>query len=211
MIETIPQNHFEVNTYILFDHTKECVLVDACAQSAAEEREILSFIASKGLKVKHILLTHAHIDHLCGAEFACREFDLPLTLGAEGIKILETATWQASAMGFKPIDTAKIKTNAIVAGDEIHFGESTLKAVESSGHCPGSLSFYNSEEGYIITGDALFCQSIGRTDLEGGDLDLLLSNIKNNILTLPDTTRVYPGHGPSSTVKEERDYNPFFL
>ncbi len=211
MIETIPQNHFEVNTYILFDATKECALVDVCAQSAAEEKEILDFIAAKGLKVKHILLTHAHIDHLCGAEFACREFGLPLTLGADGVKILETAAWQASAMGFKPVDTAKIKTKAIVATEQVRFGQTTLRAVESSGHCPGSISYYNEAEGYIITGDALFCQSIGRTDLEGGDLDELLSNIKNNILTLPDSTIVYPGHGPSSTVKEERDYNPFFL
>ena len=96
-------------------------------------------------------------------------------------------------------------------GEEISFGNIRLKTLESSGHCPGSLSYYNAKEGYVITGDALFNQSIGRTDLQGGDLDLLLYNLKRNILTLPDSTVVYPGHGPQTTIKEEKDYNPFLL
>lgn len=211
MVEIIPQNHFGVNTYVLYDETGECVLVDVCSQTSGEEREIIDFVNKKGLTVKYLLLTHPHIDHLCGAEFACREFGLSLSMSHDGLEVLKTASWQAEAMGFKKINTDAIKTNAIFPGDELFFGNASLKALETSGHCPGSLSYYNAKESYLVTGDALFCQSIGRTDLQGGDLDLLLHNLKQNILTLPDNTVVYPGHGPQSTIKEERDYNPFFL
>lgn len=209
MVEVIAQNHFEVNTYILYDETKECVLVDVCSQSEREMQQIKDFVSKNGLTVKHILLTHPHIDHLCGAEFACETFGLSLTLSADGVELLQTSTWQAAAMGFKPLNIDAIKLNAIVADEEIKFGNSTLKAIECSGHCPGSLAYYNEAEGYIITGDALFAQSIGRTDLQGGDLDLLLRNIKENILSLADTTIVYPGHGPQTTVEDEKKYNPF--
>jgi glyoxylase-like metal-dependent hydrolase (beta-lactamase superfamily II) len=209
MVDIITQNHFGVNTYVLYDNTKECVLVDVCSQTEREKQEIRDFIKSKGLVVKHILLTHPHIDHLCGAEFACEEFGLPLTVSASATDILQTAAWQAVAMGFNPMNMEKVNIKTIVAGEDIHFGESKLKSIECSGHCPGSLCYYNQAEAYIITGDALFSQSIGRTDLQGGDLDLLLQNIRENILTLSDTTIVYPGHGPETTVKDEKDYNPF--
>ena len=194
MIEIIPQNHFEVNTYVLYDQTKECVLVDVCSQTEREKATIVDFVNRNGLKVKHILLTHPHIDHICGAEFACKEFKL-----------------QIGVSGFLPINTNNIPTKTIVPGEEIVFGGSKIEAIECSGHCPGSLCYYNSAEGYVITGDALFCQSIGRTDLQGGDLDLLMRNLKENILTLPRETVVYPGHGPQSTIGDEKDYNPFFL
>ncbi len=211
MVEIIPQNHFEVNTYVLYDETGECALVDVCSQTSREERAILDFVNSKDLKVKYILLTHPHIDHLCGAEFACREFNLPLSMSQDGVEILRTASWQAEAMGFKRINVEAIKINSLLPEEEISFGDISLKAIECSGHCPGSLGYYNAKEGYVITGDALFNQSIGRTDLQGGDLDLLLHNLKQNILTLPDNTVVYPGHGPQTTIKDERDYNPFLL
>lgn len=211
MIKTIPQNHFEVNTYILYDETKECALVDVCSQTEAERKEITDFICANGLKVKLILLTHPHTDHLCGAEFATAQYALPLTLAAEGVKIIDIAAKEAPFMGFNAINPENIKTNPIVAGETLRFGNTELQTMDCSGHCPGSLAFYNAAEGYVITGDALFCQSIGRTDLEGGDLDLLLSNLRTKILTLDDAVVVYPGHGPKSTVKDERDYNPFFL
>ena len=211
MIEIIPQNHFEVNTYVLYDQTKECVLVDVCSQTEREKATIVDFINRNGLKVKHILLTHPHIDHICGAEFACKEFKLPLCVSVDAVEVLKTVSWQAEAMGFLPINTNDIPTKTIVPGEEIVFGGSKIEAIECSGHCPGSLCYYNSAEGYVITGDALFCQSIGRTDLQGGDLDLLMRNLKEDILTLPRETVVYPGHGPQSTIGDEKDYNPFFL
>ncbi len=211
MIEIIPQNHFEVNSYVLFDETKECVLVDVCSQGALQEREIINFIEQHSLKVKHILLTHPHVDHLCGSSFACKQFSLPITMSIDAVKMFQTAESQASMMGFELGDIENVKIKTIMPGDVIEFGNSKIECLDTAGHCVGSLSYYNVKEKYIITGDALFAQSIGRTDLPTGDLDQLLSNIKEKILTLPEETKVYPGHGPYSTVDYEKTHNPFLL
>ena len=190
MIEIIPQNHFEVNSYILFDDTKECVLVDVCSQGVLQEREIINFIEQHSLKVKHILLTHPHVDHLCGTAFACKQFSLPITMSIDAVGMFNTANNQASMMGFELGDINSVEIKTIMPGDVIEFGNSKIECLDTAGHCIGSLSYYNAEEKYIITGDALFAQSIGRTDLPTGDLDLLLSNIKEKILTLPEETKV---------------------
>lgn len=211
MIEIIPQNHFEVNSYVLFDETKECVLVDVCSQGALQEREIINFIEQHSLKVKHILLTHPHVDHLCGSSFAYKQFSLPITMSIDAVKMFQTAESQASMMGFELGDIANVEIKTIMPGDVIEFGNSKIECLDTAGHCVGSLSYYNAKEKYIITGDALFAQSIGRTDLPTGDLDQLLFNIKEKILTLPEETKVYPGHGPYSTVDYEKTHNPFLL
>lgn len=211
MIEIIPQNHFEVNSYVLFDETKECVLVDVCSQGALQEREIINFIEQHSLKVKHILLTHPHVDHLCGSSFAYKEFSLPITMSIDAVKMFQTAESQASMMGFELGNIENVEIKTIMPGDVIEFGNSKIECLDTAGHCVGSLSYYNAKEKYIITGDALFAQSIGRTDLPTGDLDQLLSNIKEKILTLPEETKVYPGHGPYSTVDYEKTHNPFLL
>lgn len=211
MIEIIPQNHFEVNSYVLFDETKECVLVDVCSQGALQEREIINFIEQHSLKVKHILLTHPHVDHLCGSSFAYKQFSLPITMSIDAVKMFQTAESQASMMGFELGNIENVEIKTIMPGDVIEFGNSKIECLDTSGHCVGSLSYYNAKEKYIITGDALFAQSIGRTDLPTGDLDQLLSNIKEKILTLPEETKVYPGHGPYSTVDYEKTHNPFLL
>ena len=211
MIEIIPQNHFEVNSYVLFDETKECVLVDVCSQGALQEREIINFIEQHSLKVKHILLTHPHVDHLCGSAFACKQFSLPITMSIDAVKMFQTAESQASMMGFELGDIENVEIKTIMPGDVIEFGNSKIECLDTAGHCVGSLSYYNAKEKYIITGDALFAQSIGRTDLPTGDLDQLLSNIKEKILTLPEETKVYPGHGPYSTIDYEKTHNPFLL
>ena len=211
MIEIIPQNHFEVNSYVLFDETKECVLVDVCSQGALQEREIINFIEQHSLKVKHILLTHPHVDHLCGSSFAYKQFSLPITMSIDAVKMFQTAESQASMMGFELGNIENVEIKTIMPGDIIEFGNSKIECLDTAGHCIGSLSYYNAKEKYIITGDALFAQSIGRTDLPTGDLDQLLSNIKEKILTLPEETKVYPGHGPYSTVDYEKTHNPFLL
>ena len=211
MIEIIPQNHFQVNSYVLFDETKECVLVDVCSQGALQEREIINFIEQHSLKVKHILLTHPHVDHLCGSSFAYKQFSLPITMSIDAVKMFQTAESQASMMGFELGNIENVEIKTIMPGDIIEFGNSKIECLDTAGHCIGSLSYYNAKEKYIITGDALFAQSIGRTDLPTGDLDQLLSNIKEKILTLPEETKVYPGHGPYSTVDYEKTHNPFLL
>ena len=150
MIEIIPQNHFEVNSYVLFDETKECVLVDVCSQGALQEREIINFIEQHSLKVKHILLTHPHVDHLCGSAFAYKQFSLPITMSIDAVKMFQTAESQASMMGFELGDFENVEIKTIMPGDVIEFGNSKIECLDTAGHCIGSLSYYNAKEKYII-------------------------------------------------------------
>lgn len=211
MIKTITQNHFGVNSYVLYDDTKECVLVDICSQSVNERKEVTDFIEGNGLKPKHILLTHPHVDHMCGASFICKKYGLPLGMSVDAKDIFMNCGEQAYLMGFETGDIKDIKIESLIDGETIKFGKSEIKCLNTSGHCKGSLSFYNEKEKYIITGDALFAQSIGRTDLPTGHLDELIDNLKKHVLSLPYDTVVYPGHGPSTTVGYEKDCNPFLL
>lgn len=209
MIKVFAQNHFEVNCSLIYDQTKECVLVDVCSQKASERQEILNFINKNELRVKHILLTHPHIDHVCGALWASETFNLPLEMHQDGEEILSMAEVQAQMMGFNVEGIDNLKKKYISKSDKICFGDSELRVIETPGHCAGSLSFYNEKEGFVITGDALFQGSIGRTDLPTGDFDLLSKSIKENLFTLPENTECICGHGPNTTIGFEKENNPF--
>ncbi|MBP1630971.1 MAG: putative metallo-hydrolase [Bacteroidetes bacterium] len=209
MIKVFAQNHFEVNCSLIYDQTKECVLVDVCSQKDSERQEILDFINKNELRVKHILLTHPHIDHVCGALWASETFNLPLELHKDGEEILSMAEVQAQMMGFNVEGIDNLKKKYISKSDKISFGDSELRVIETPGHCAGSLSFYNEKEGFVITGDALFQGSIGRTDLPTGDFDLLSKSIKENLFTLPENTECICGHGPNTTIGFEKENNPF--
>lgn len=209
MIKVFAQNHFEVNCSLIYDQTKECVLVDVCSQKDSERQEIIDFINKNELRVKHILLTHPHIDHVCGALWASETFNLPLELHQDGEEILSMAEVQAQMMGFNVDGIDNLKKKYISKSDKISFGDSELRVIETPGHCAGSLSFYNEKEGFVITGDALFQGSIGRTDLPTGDFDLLSKSIKENLFTLPENTKCICGHGPNTTIGFEKENNPF--
>lgn len=209
MIKVFAQNHFEVNCSLIYDQTKECVLVDVCSQKDYERQEIIDFINKNELKVKHILLTHPHIDHVCGALWASETFNLPLELHQDGEEILSMAEVQAQMMGFNVEGIDNLKKKYISKLDIIRFGDSELRVIETPGHCAGSLSFYNEKEDFVITGDALFQGSIGRTDLPTGDFDLLSKSIKENLFTLPENTECICGHGPNTTIGFEKENNPF--
>lgn len=209
MIKVFAQNHFEVNCSLIYDQTEECVLVDVCSQKDSERQEIIDFINKNELRVKHILLTHPHIDHACGALWASETFNLPLELHQDGEEILSMAEVQAQMMGFNVDGIDNLKKKYISKSDKISFGDSELRVIETPGHCAGSLSFYNEKEGFVITGDALFQGSIGRTDLPTGDFDLLSKSIKENLFTLPENTKCICGHGPNTTIGFEKENNPF--
>lgn len=209
MIKVFAQNHFEVNCSLIYDQTGECVLVDVCSQKDYERQEIIDFINKNELRVKHILLTHPHIDHVCGALWASETFNLPLEMHQDGEEILSMAEVQAQMMGFNVEGIDHLKKLYISKLEKIHFGDSELRVIETPGHCAGSLSFYNEKEGFVITGDALFQGSIGRTDLPTGDFDLLSKSIKENLFTLPENTECICGHGPNTTIGFEKENNPF--
>ena len=209
MIKDFPVNPYQVNTYVVWDETKECVIIDPGMQVKREEQRLADFFKDEGLVPKHILLTHPHIDHVCGAVFVCEHFELPLTMHIDAGKILKRLPAQAALLNFTIAGLENIPKKYITPGDVIAYGNSTMETIDTAGHSNGSLSFISHSEQAVFTGDALFRQSIGRTDFFDGDLSLLLNNIKTKILTLPAEYKVFPGHGPASTVGYEARTNPF--
>ncbi len=201
-------NHFQINTFVLSDESGECVIIDPGMQGDAEEAEISEYISSNNLVPKMMLLTHAHIDHIVGNSYVADTYNLELTAHKDGVPFLDGAEAYASTFGLtlkkaKPIDIFIDESNTI------KFGNSELKVLFTPGHANGSLCFYSSKDGFVITGDVLFNQSIGRTDLKTGNYDLLQKNIWEKLFTLPNDTVVYPGHGIETQIGYEKMHNPF--
>lgn len=201
---------FGINTYLVFDpETKECAVIDPGMSTPEEEKAIENFIEEKGLKLTHIINTHLHIDHVAGIPFLRKKYGAPI-LAHEGDKFLgEGLAQQARMFGLDlPLDKIEI-SEYIKAGDKIKIGKGELEVISVPGHSKGSVALYDKAGGYLISGDALFKGSIGRTDLPGGNYRELIDSIESELLSLPDSTVVFPGHGPSSTIGEEKQSNPF--
>ena len=210
MIRQFVFNHFGVNCYVVYDEqSKECAIVDPSMEASYEDSMLFQFIDSERLTVKHIMLTHAHVDHICGLRQACNRYDLPVTMHRDGAKLLHQAEVYGSMMGFDTANCDDLKTLWIDEGDKLCVGDIWIECLHVPGHCPGSLCYVVRGEKSVITGDALFQGSVGRSDLPGGDHQTLISSIKAKLLTLPDDYRVLPGHGEASTIADEKIYNPF--
>ena len=207
-IEKFTFNSFQVNTYLLYDETKECILVDVACQDQNEREELHAFIKSNNLIIKAIINTHNHVDHILGNGFAKSTFEAPLLAHKNGEQFIRTAPASAQMFGFAFSETV-YPDRYVDEGDKIEFGNSSLEVLHTPGHADGSICLHNPKQKIIIVGDVLFRDSIGRTDLPTGDYDLLNENIKKKLFTLPDETVVYPGHGPATTIGEEVMNNPF--
>ncbi len=164
--------------------------------------------AGGGWTISHILITHAHFDHIGGLAELKEATGAPVTMHAEAADQLRTAALAARLWGFH-LDPPPPPDQFIAAGETVAVGRLRLEVLYTPGHAPGHVSFYLREHGALFDGDVLFQQGIGRTDLPGGDYALLMRTIHEQILTLPDDTAVYPGHGPPTTVGEERRLNPW--
>ncbi|MDR0799271.1 MAG: MBL fold metallo-hydrolase [Dysgonamonadaceae bacterium] len=207
-IKQFELNPVFVNTYLLYDETKEAALIDCGASTDEECRRIKEYIDYHGLTLKKLLNTHLHFDHVLGNRFVYETYGVHPQYH-ESEDSMPSLRIQGSAFGF-PIDYEPVHAEHFLQdGEEIRFGNTTLKALLTPGHSPGSLSFYCEKDYCVFTGDALFRHDIGRTDLWGGNEDQLIASIKNQLLTLPEITEIYPGHGPASTVKEEKQHNPY--
>ncbi len=201
-------NPFSENTYLLHDATGECVIVDPGCYEPAEQQALRQFIEDKGLRVVLLVNTHAHIDHVLGNQFVLDTYKVPFLLHEADLPTLRAVPTYASNYGFPQYRPAE-PTGQLAAGTPVTFGNTELEVRFAPGHAPGHVVFYHAPTATVIGGDVLFQGSIGRTDLPGGDHDTLISSIKSQLLTLPDDTTVYAGHGPATTVGQERRTNPF--
>lgn len=210
MIKQFIFNHFGVNCYVVYDDdAKQCAIVDPAMEASYEDAQLYQFIEQKQLTPTLLLLTHAHIDHICGLRQISTKFNLPVTMHCDGKKLLGQAEAYGSIMGFSTGNMEDIATAHADEGTMLKVGNIDIECRHVPGHCPGSLCFVIPTEETVITGDALFQGSIGRTDLPGGNYRQLITNLKEKILTLPDNYLVLPGHGEHSTIADEKKYNAF--
>lgn len=200
-------NPFMENTYILHDSGKG-VIIDPGCYDPAEKKELVEYIEKEGIEIEKILNTHGHIDHVLGNSFAKAKYNVPLWIGEYDEATLKSVEAYAASYGFQQYASAQAD-HYIKEGDEITIGNGSLKVLFVPGHAPGHIAFYNAKNNFIIGGDVLFQESIGRTDLPGGDFDTLMESIKSQFFTLPDETVVYSGHGGETTIGHEKQYNPF--
>ncbi len=201
-------NPFQVNSYVISDETGDCVIIDGAASDNNEIDILKNYISVNGLMPVMLLNTHAHIDHIIGNYNICKTFGIPLAAHKDCEKFMVNSKVHAEAFGLK-MENVKDIDIFLNETDTVKFGNTGLKVLDTPGHADGSVCFYNEKDKYVITGDVLFYQSIGRTDLETGDYDKLQNSIWSKLFVLPDETKVYPGHGPETTIGYEKISNPF--
>lgn len=209
-ITRFPVNPFVVMTYILWTGDGgEAAIVDPGMMRDKEREMIAHFIDEHQLKVKHILLSHIHIDHVSAAKWMAQTYSAPIEGNVADESLIASLPMQAAFFHLN-IDMSPFTINKnLCDGDSIMLGDEEIKVLETPGHSLGSLSFYLPQSGFVVTGDALFQGSIGRTDLPGGDFNTLINSIKQKLLTLPQETVVYPGHGDETTIGDEERYNQY--
>ncbi len=207
-IAAFPFNPFQENTYVLYDETKECIIIDPGCYTPLEQAELSTFIENENLKPVRLILTHCHIDHILGCKYISENYNLVSETNKVEMQVFENAERAAAIFGIR-LEKPPAPGKFIDENDVIKFGNSELKILFTPGHSPGSLCFYNSEQKFVIGGDVLFHGSIGRTDLPGGNFDTLISSIKEKLFPLGNDFTVYPGHGPETTIGFEKENNPF--
>jgi len=209
MLQVFSNNPYQENTIILYDESGECAIIDPGMSNAAEQNAVVNFIRDNKLKPAMLLNTHCHIDHVLGNRFVFDQYGLKPQFHRGELPVLEVVpVWAAqSGMHYElsPLPDLYLQENG-----RLNFGDTTLEMIFAPGHSPAHLCFYNRRDNVLIGGDVLFRGSIGRTDLPGGNHNLLIRNIEEKIFTLPADCVVYPGHGPETTIGYEKETNPFF-
>ncbi|MCE9539849.1 MAG: MBL fold metallo-hydrolase [Bacteroidetes bacterium] len=201
---------FQENTYVLYDETKECIIIDPGCYDNRERVELAGFIEDNKLNPVKLINTHCHLDHVFGNGFVADTYTLKLEINKQDLPVLDSYLMSAKMYGLNatPSPQPSVFLNE---GDIISFGNSILEILFTPGHSPGSITFYNREQEIMIAGDVLFYGSIGRSDLPGGNSATLISSIKNKLFPLGDNYTVHSGHGPSTTIGFERKNNPFLV
>ena len=207
-IQAFTFNPFEENTYILFDETKECIIIDPGCSNDEERKELVDFIKEEELKPVRLLNTHCHIDHVLGNSFIANKYNLGLEIHEEDLQILHSLPQVSHLYGLNAEQSVEPSV-FLNEGDRIKFGNATLDILFTPGHSPGSICFVSHADKFIIGGDVLFYGSIGRTDLPGGDHETLLNSIRTKLFVLEDEFAVFSGHGQETNIGFEKKNNPF--
>ena len=204
-------NPIQENTYIIWDDTLEAAVIDAGNMNERENEVLAKFIADNGLKPKYALNTHGHFDHLLGVDFLREKYGVQLAMNSKDEFLLKGASVSAELFGVKADALPEAIDVDLEGKESIKFGNTELKIIPTPGHTPGHVAFYEPESKVLFTGDTLFRESIGRTDLPGGDYSWIMRSIIENILPLGDDVKIYPGHGETSDIGHESMYNPFVV
>ena len=203
-------NPFQENTYLVYDETKECVVFDPGCYEAYEKKELFEKIKELGLKPVRLINTHCHIDHVFGNKFIAETFNLELECHRGELTVLQYVPQACMMYGIPYPEPSPMPGAFLEEGQKVNFGNTELDILFTPGHSPASICFYSAKDKFVIAGDVLFRESIGRTDLPGGNFDTLINSIKTQLFSLPDEVVVYPGHGPHTNVGYEKKHNPFF-
>ena len=209
-VQSFTANPYQENAYVLFDESNECIIIDPGAYTSQEQNELSHFIESSQLKPVKLLNTHCHIDHVLGNAFVHSMYGLLPEFHSLELELLHAIPGYAPQMGIR-YELSPLPETFLPETGNITFGQSSLELIFAPGHSPGHLCFYSPADNFLIGGDVLFYQSIGRTDLPGGNHQQLVDNIKHKLFNLPTDCVVYPGHGPSTQIGFEKAHNPFLL
>ena len=202
-------NLWQENTVVLYDETGEAAIVDCGCFGPEEEKRLQEFLSAEKLKPVLLLNTHLHPDHIFGNQFMKERYGLSTQAAEEDAFLIENAVEFAAMLGLRGVSQPPAIGRYLKHGDVVRFGNTQLQVIAVRGHSPGGLCFYSEADRLLVAGDVLFAGSIGRSDLPGGDGALLIEDIAHRLLVLPEEVRVIAGHGPMTTIGEEKKYNPF--
>ena len=211
-VQTFVVSPFAENALVVHDGS-EAALVDPGTATREERAAVEAYVEALGLRVRHLLLTHGHIDHVFGCAHFQRLYGATADHGGWQMHpadepLLANAVVQGELFGVR-VDPPPAPAHRLAAGDTVALGAHRFRVLHVPGHSPGSVAFYAEADGLLVGGDVLFRESVGRTDLWEGNADTLAASIRDTLYALPDATRVLPGHGPETTIGHERAHNPF--
>lgn len=201
-------NVLQARCTVLWDETGECVIADPCAQTPSEKEELARFIADRKLVPTAVILTHGHFDHIYGVDRVVRDYNIPVYMNP-GDKGYISNVKSIDNPFTLPVPDTDFDTIDIFDGDSVKFGNSSLEVLATPGHSKGSVCYLSRESKLLLSGDTLFAGTIGRTDLPGGDYDMIMESILGKLMELDGDIDVLPGHGPTTTITDERQKNPF--
>lgn len=207
-VKTLVFNYFEENTYLLIDEaTKEAAVVDPGMMNEREQKFFDETVSSLGVKITQIINTHLHLDHCFGLNFVRDRYGVPAKAHVDDVVLGKIVPQQFAMFGLKPVSGAVEVDVELKDGDEIAIGESRLKVIHVPGHTEGGIVLYDEADGLLFSGDTLFRNSIGRTDLPGGSQPAIVRSIRERLYRLPDNVKVFPGHGEPTTIGYEKSHN----